>query len=126
MLRTSAGDGTWRRGGRCLPWFRATSFRVETGNDGLLDYYFGGVWPVNTFRIVAKLPGISDEEFGRDRQQFSGAMVETEIESGSGYHSVIDRQRPSRDEMAAFEYTIKPSRLGGHKLFIAYGDLRLR
>ena len=78
-------------------------FRIETGNDGLLECYLVGVWPLTTFRIVAKLPGASDEEFGRDRQQFSRAMVETEIESGSGYPSVILRRRPSRAEMASFE-----------------------
>jgi hypothetical protein len=78
-------------------------FRIETGNDGLLECYLVGVWPVTTFRIVVKLPGASDEKFGRDGQQFSGAMVETEIESWSSYPNVIVRRRPSRAEMASFE-----------------------
>jgi hypothetical protein len=76
--------------------------RVELGLDGLMNLRMF-TFDVPQYRIFARLPGVSDEDFERDMARFREAAIETLERASSGSRAITVSWRPTRGQMAAAE-----------------------
>jgi len=49
---------------------------MSSAIDEPFGLYLGGTFEINTYPIVARIPGAKDEEYERDRTRFRNLMLE--------------------------------------------------
>jgi len=97
----------------CIRWYlnawwavpvivRSHFDRLELETDGLMPINVV-TFDVRPYRIFAKLPGATDEEFERDRARFEDAAMTSVAKAPPGLDDITVTWQPTREQMAAAE-----------------------